>query len=265
MKLQAEMRCAASDVAKAFKAYPIWGTLGWNDVRNRYNRSRLGVFWASLSLLILVSALGPIYAQIMGVGLSEYVLHLALGFILWNYISGIVMESGREFVNSAEYLISFQLSYFTLLMRVVWRNLVVLSYQMLVFVLFAIAFQHPPGITWLMVPVALLLVTLNALWMSLLMSVLATRYRDVVELVNNLFRLAFFVTPIIWMPSVNTELKMVADLNPFYHLIELIRAPLSSDLLHSQNWVPMILMCLAGWLIAFPIFARLRSRIAFWL
>ncbi len=256
---------ALGDVAQAFAQWSICTALGWNDVKSRYNRSKLGALWASLSILIFVSAIGPIYASLSGVGLREYMLHLLLGFIVWNYISGIVMESGREFINSANYLISFQLGYFTLLFRVVWRNLIVLTYQMMVFLLFVIIFQQPLNSVWLLAPIALVLITLNALWMGLLMSVFATRYRDLSELMNNIFRLVFFVTPIIWMPQLNSDLNLIANLNPFFHLLEVFREPLLNGSVTGLSWLIACLMPLLGGFIAFLVFAKYRSRIAFWL
>ena len=255
--LKINLRNAFVDVSQAFDKRSVWLALGWNDVKNRYNRSKFGPFWASLSILIFVSVLGPVYAKLMGVELREYILHLILGFAIWSYASAIMMESGREFINSASYLVSFQLTYFTLLLRVVWRNLVVFGFQMLVFFIFVIIMQTSVGITWFIIPVALLVITLNALWMGLLMSVLGTRFRDLSELMNNILRLVFFITPIIWMPSLNADLTLVADLNPFFHLIEIFREPLLSGVINSRSWVISTVMLFLGWGIAFLVFCSL--------
>ena len=264
-RFSTEIQKAVLDVSKAFELRAVSLALGWNDVKSRYNRSRLGAFWASLSILIFVCALGPIYARLIGAEVREYMIHLLLGFIVWNYVSSIIMDSGREFIASASYLSSFQLSYFSLLFRVVWRNLVVLAYQMLVFVLFALMLKQPISFAWLLAPFALLLTTLSALWMGLLMSVLATRFRDLSELMNNILRLVFFLTPIIWMPRLNPELLIVAELNPFYHLLEIFREPLLHSQINPHSWIISMIIAIVGWLVAFPVFARYRARIAFWL
>lgn len=260
-----EIRNALSDVIRAVHQTPVSLALAWNDVNSRYNRSRLGVFWASLSLLIFAGALGPIYAKILNVEIREYMIHLILGFIIWSYISSLIMDCGKEFIKSTNYLVSFRLSYFSLLMRVVWRNLIVLTYQMLVFVIVALMLQQKVSIVWLIAPLALILITLNALWMGVLMSVFATRYRDLSELMNNIFRLVFFITPIIWMPSLRPELALVAELNPFHHLLEIFREPLLYSSLSSNSWIIALIMAVGGWTIAFLVFARYRTRIAFWI
>lgn len=263
-RLLSDFASAYKDILGGIANWRVALILGRNDVRNRYNRSKLGVFWASLSILIFVAAIGPIYARLMNVDSTTYMLHLLLGFIAWNYLSGIIMECGREYINASNYIVSFQLTYFTLLLRVVLRNLVVVGYQMLVFLILALVLNHSLSVQWLFAPLALLAVTLNALWLGLLMSVFATRFRDISELMNNLFRLVFFITPIIWMPDLSPELTMVADLNPFFHFIEIFRAPLVSGEINLRSWAIVLLLAVIGWLVAFMVFAKYRKRLAFW-
>lgn len=139
-----------------------------------------------------------------------------------------------------------------------------LAYQMLVFLFLVVLMGKSWTLSWLIAPISLLLITLNALWIGLLVSVFATRFRDLGELLNNLFRLIFFVTPIMWMPEMKEELAVVAELNPFYHIIEIFRAPLLTGTLTVHSWVVSTVICCIGWLIAFILFSKYRSRISFW-
>lgn len=260
-----KIRRALDDIEYAYRNRSIWISLGLNDVRNRYNRSKLGIFWSSLSILIFVGAIGPIYAVFSRSDISVYMPHLLLGLVVWNFLSGVIAQSGREFIESQNIIISFQISYFTILMRVVWRNLVVLMYQMIVFIAFALYFNLAITKAWLMVPFALIVICINASWISLLVSLFSTRFRDIPELVNNVVRLLFFVTPIMWMPRLHTEMAFIADMNPFYYLIELLREPLLVGTVSYEYWVYSLLMTIAGWLVVFPLFVKFRSRISFWI
>ena len=260
-----DFKRALNDFRRGWDQRPIWLALGWNDIQRRYNRSKLGAIWASLSILIFVAALGPIYAKLSGVEIRSYTLYLLLGFIVWNYLFGIITECGREFTNSANYLISFQLSYFSLLLRVVWRNLIVFGYQMIVFFVLAFIFRQPVSVWWLVSPLALILITINALWIGTIISVFATRFRDLAELLNNIMRLLFFVTPIIWVSRFDESLRWIVELNPFYHLIDIYRAPILYQEFHYVSWLVVLLMPVVGWVVAFTVFARFRTRLAFWL
>lgn len=262
---ESDIKNALADFSQGVENRHIWSRLGLNDVKNRYRRSKLGPMWAGLSILIFVCALGPVYATLMGLELREYIIHLLLGFVVWSFASSVILESGSEFINSANYLISFQLSYSTLMLRVIWRNLIVVGYQMLVFILLAAFLQHPVGLGWLVLPISVFLVTVNVLWVGLVVGILATRFRDLAELINNVLRLVFFITPIIWVPTLNIDLVNIVEFNPFYHLIEVIRAPLLSNSVPIKSWLVCVALSCAGWSVALPIFAKYRSRVAFWI
>lgn len=256
---------ATDDILLVRTNAQVWMALAWNDVQSRYHRSKLGVVWANLSIMMLVFALGPIYSKISGVPLDVYIVHLLLGLVVWNYVSSVVSESGREFITSAPYLVSFQLGYFTLLMRVVWRNFIVLCYQMAGFVVVAIIFGISPRLEWLSIIPALMAITINVLWMGLVVSLLVTRFRDFDELINNIIRLVFFVTPIMWIPEMSAQLMLIAEINPIFHLIEVLRAPLTDGLIPTNSWLYIVTMAALGWCFSLPLFVCLRSRLAFWI
>ena len=53
--------------------------------------------------------------------------------------------------------------------------------------------------------------------------------------------------------------------NPFYHFIELVRAPLLGKTPELETWIITLAVTLAGSLITFLLFRCFRSRIAYWL
>ena len=57
---------------------------------------------------------------------------------------------------------------------------------------------------------------------------------------------------------------MVLDVNPFYHFIEVVRAPLLGQAPGLLSWIVVLSMTLGGWLVTFEFFRRHRRRIAYW-
>jgi lipopolysaccharide transport system permease protein len=103
--------------------------------------------------------------------------------------------------------------------------------------------------------------------MALLLGVFCTRYRDVPQIIANLLQVFFYLSPIIWMPQLlPTRASIyVLDANPFYHLIEIVRAPLIGLLPSALNWKVCIASAMAGWFFTILFYGRFRSRIAYWL
>jgi lipopolysaccharide transport system permease protein len=58
---------------------------------------------------------------------------------------------------------------------------------------------------------------------------------------------------------------LLLDANPFFHLIEIVRAPLLGTFPSALNWQISILLALAGWSITILFYGRFRTRIAYWL
>src|SRR5262245_30847564 len=87
----------ARDLYECIRARPIWSTLGWSDIRQRYRRSVLGPLWITISIGVLVGTLGVIYSQVLQTDIDSYLPFLCLGFVIWGFISVTLLESCRAF------------------------------------------------------------------------------------------------------------------------------------------------------------------------
>jgi ABC-type polysaccharide/polyol phosphate export permease len=94
----------------------------------------------------------------------------------------------------------------------------------------------------------------------------ATRFRDVYQSVGFSVQILFFITPIFWPPSDAVGKRaMLVTLNPFAHLLELIRQPLMGNTPKLIHWEWGIgLMLLLG-AITVTMLTLYRKRIVFWL
>ena len=89
-----------SDLYCGVRAWPLWLTLAWNDIAMRYRRSTLGPLWMTLSTGILVVSLGLLYSRIFQTDIATYLPYLALGFIVWGFLSTTINESCQAFSES---------------------------------------------------------------------------------------------------------------------------------------------------------------------
>jgi ABC-type polysaccharide/polyol phosphate export permease len=154
------------------------------------------------------------------------------------------------------------------IVRVVWRNMLVFAHFLIVHLAVYMYFIGgiPSTMPWLLL--TLPLVGLNMIWLATLVGLVATRFRDMIPIIQNVVTGLFFVTPIFWPPERLKEgpaRTAFVDWNPFYHLVELVR-PLLLDKHPSADSVYFTLWLAAGGcLAAILIFGRVRNRIAYWL
>lgn len=255
---------ALRDLARGVRAYYLWYLLAWQDIRRLYRRSILGPFWLTLSMGALVGVLGTLYGMLFGVASADYVPFLALGFIVWTLISGIITEGCTAFINAQGIIRHVGLPLSIHVYRLLWRHLLILVHNAAVFVVVAAVFAVWPGWTGLLALPGLVLLCLNGIWAGLLLAIVSARFRDVPPIVTSIVRICFFVTPIIWMPELLPARPLVLDVNPFFHLVEVVRAPLLGQVPGLGSWIAVLAMTAAGWLVTFAFFRRYRRRIAYW-
>jgi ABC-type polysaccharide/polyol phosphate export permease len=61
MMVESSFQAAWADLRDGFKQISLAGMLGWQDVVRRYRRSRIGAFWLSINIVIMIGAIGTIF------------------------------------------------------------------------------------------------------------------------------------------------------------------------------------------------------------
>ena len=254
-----------NDLKKGLLSVRIWGALAWHDIRQRYRRSVLGPFWFTLSTAIMVGVLGALYSEILHQEISHYLPFLAAGLVVWQFISTSVLEGCTVFITYGTLIKQIDLSLTVHVCRVVWRNFVILLHSLPIVLLAMLFFWEWPNQEIFLLPFSLILLLLNAVWVAVLLGILCTRYRDVLPIVSNFLQVAFFLTPVMWSPSVLKDRAWVAEYNPLYHLIEIVRAPLLGQPIQAESWLWSIALALLGLCFSQFFLTRFRDRVAYWL
>jgi ABC-2 type transport system permease protein/lipopolysaccharide transport system permease protein len=93
---------------------------------------------------------------------------------------------------------------------------------------------------------------------------MSARFRDIPQLINSVVQIVFFVTPIMWKPELLRNRTYIAEFNPFYHLIEIVRGPLLGSLPSANSYLAVLAITLVNMIFVGVFFARFRSRISYW-
>jgi ABC-type polysaccharide/polyol phosphate export permease len=259
---------AGQDLADGFRQWRLWGRLGWLEIRRRYSRTVIGPFWSAISLGMFVLALGSVGAGLWSKAAADYLPFLAAGMVVWVTIASIVTESCTLFVSSTSLFRQMRLNYSALAYALVWRNFIVFAHNLLVFVVIALACAAPviTPATLLVLP-GLVIMLVNSVWISIVLGMLCLRFRDVQQLIASLIQISMFITPIFWPPEnlQGTVARIVfIDINPLYHLIDVVRSPLLGRVPAAESYIAMAVLTVAGWWLTYLLFSYFRKRIAYW-
>ncbi len=251
----------------AARRYSLVGMLGWQDVRQRYRRSALGPFWLTISMGVMIASIGVVFGQIFNSPMKEFLPFLAVGMIFWGFISSVITEGCTGFIAAEGIIKQLSIPLFVHILRVLWRNFLILAHNIVIFPLVLLAVGKPLSwIAFISIP-GLLLVVVNLTWIALILGVLCARYRDLPQIVGSILQILFYLTPIMWMPDLLPKRAglYLLDSNPVYHLLEIIRSPLLGQLPTTTNWEISLALALFGWFLAIAVYGRFKRRIAYWL
>lgn len=256
---------AAKDLGRAFTRWQTWFLMGNQDIGMRYRRSVFGPFWISFSMAALVLGLGVLYSQIFEQPLMEYLRWLIAGFLIWFYLSAMITEGCNVATEAEAQLRSVAIPIPVLVARMVYRNWIVFLHNALVFVALAAIFQFQFTIQTLWVVPGLLLVTGIGFFAATSLAPVCLRFRDVTQLVVNFMQIAFFLTPLFWYPEQGRVESIYVVANPFYHIVELVRAPLLGVAPTMLNWLVAEIVLGVLMVTAWIVLSASRRRIFLWL
>ena len=259
-------RVAWVDVISGMLAVDIWGRLGWRETKRRYRRTVFGPFWTTVGLALFVTCLGLVWANLWNRDPKVYLPYLTSGMLCWVMFSTICMDGCVSFIVSEKLLRQLRISYTLLACANVWRNAVLFFHNLTIYVLVCIYAGLP--VTWatLLVVPGFALFCLNAVWITMLLGSLCARFRDIQQLCGTLLQISLFLTPIFWSPDQLTgRTAVLAQLNPMYHLIAIIREPLLGKAPELSHWLIVILITIIGWTLTIQMLTRFRQRIVYWL
>jgi lipopolysaccharide transport system permease protein len=257
-------KMAVRDLKEAWVLARLCWTLSWLDIKLRYRGSLLGPFWLTLSTAVMVGALGVVNSALFKTPMASYLPFLALSLVLWSFLSTLVSEGCTCFTSSEGMIRSIRMPFAIYGARVVVRNLLVLAHNVAVIVVVDVALGAWPDRTAFLAIPAFAVWCVDGLAISLLFGAFCARFRDIPPIVASIMQMAFFVSAIIFKPEQLGAKEWLLPLNPFFSLLEIVRAPLLSEVPSLATYVSALLysavICGAGWLL----FVRVRGRIAFW-
>jgi ABC-type polysaccharide/polyol phosphate export permease len=255
---------AIRDFKEGLVSIHIWPMLGWLEIKQRYRRSLLGPFWLTISTGAMIAGMGPLYGRLFSLDIANYFPYLAVSFIAWLFIANIFNDACMVFISAEGFIKQMKAPLTVYVLRMVWKNLIILGHN--VIIVAAVLLFWPPALDWhvLLVPLGVLLLAVNSIWLGAFLGLLCARFRDIPQIIGSLVQVAFFLTPVMWRPEMLKGSQWAADWNPFYHFLEVVRGPLVSGATNWFSWAVVLGITVAGYGAALLLFARYRARIAYW-
>jgi len=246
----------------------FWAYSTWLGIVTHYRRSRLGLVWMFAPSVLYIWGLGWFFSSMQNRPLKEFAAHVAIGTILYRLSASILTESTHILSANKAFILDGRVRVTDFSMQTIARGLFLaaMASPMVILAMWLNPGLQPQGFIWFLLTAPLVL--LNLLWFSILLSLFGARFPDTEQVISNVFLFTYLLTPIIWyadqVPADSLH-GILMRLNPLFHFVEAVRAPLLGGSIASDSLYALVGMTCAGGVVAAVAYRRYARFVPLWI
>lgn len=195
----------------------------WRDVKVRYKQTAIGAAWViiqPLVTMIIFTIVFQGFAKMPSDGLP-YPLFSYAALLPWNYFARALNSSVLSVVGAAHLIGKVYFPRLLLPIAAALSGIIDFAISFVFLLGMMVWFGIAPGWSALLLPLLLLLTILTALSVSLWLSVINVRYRDVGQAISFLTQIWLFASPVAYPVSVVPQKwRLLFSLNPMTGIIQ---------------------------------------------
>lgn len=256
------------DLYSGLKRTELWQAFAFDEIQQRYRRSRLGLAWVLLSYLMFVGTITLFFGGFSEKGRLEFSAFVAMNYGMFSFLVASLSDGCVVFKSNKTWISSVPFPHSVHVLKSVARSLFVFLISMGAGLLIVLASGHlTDPIAFLAIPAFLLLIV-NCVFLQTTLGYINIRYPDLEHLIGSITRVLFFVTPILWvrheMPEGSLR-RFIADFNPFSHALEIFSAPLLGRMPELLSWQVMGVLTLVNFIVMLVVSYIGYRRMPYWL
>ncbi len=245
----------------------IW-TLVQRDLKVRYRRSAIGFLWTMLQPLLMLLVLNIVFRQLFRFDIKNYPVYVLAGLLFWNFFQQTIITSMNSLKGNANILQKLPVPLAVFPIATVISGLVNLLFAFvpLFAILLATGHRLTPALFFL--PVSILVAAIFTLGAGLILSPLAVFFSDVIELVNVVILMLFYMTPVIYPKAIveGTAFFWTVRFNPIRSILEVFRDPIYYGKIPPMDHFALALtIALAMLAVGIASFRKSSDRIGFYI
>jgi ABC-type polysaccharide/polyol phosphate export permease len=258
------------DFSSAFGNIRSWSYLAAKQLQFDHRRTVLGSLWIVFAFALTAGSIGALLGALQGRPLDEHVPYVMFGFTAWNFVSGVVTEGCNVLTKSRAYLLQMPLPRTVFVISMVLRRgMLMLIHAVTSVAVCALFFGWRPSVELIWLPAALAIYFVAGVGVATALGMIVAMLRDIGELVAAVMRLAFFFTPIIWLPGARDTnhplIEFVVTWNPFAYVLEVFRSPALGAAPEPMAWAVTGGLALFALVLGAAALEIWGKRITYWL
>jgi lipopolysaccharide transport system permease protein len=197
--------------------------LTWRDVKVRYKQTAIGIFWAVLQPLLTMLVFSLLFGRLAKIPSDNipYPIFAYSGLLPWTFFATALSMAGLSLVANANMVSKIYFPRLLMPTAAVLATTIDFAIAFIVLLVLMLGYGIAPGIAALTLPLFLMLAFMTVLGVSLWLSALNVKYRDVRYVIPFLVQIWLFMTPVLYPSSMlPSQWRLVYGLNPMAGVVE---------------------------------------------
>ncbi len=244
----------------------LFGFLVWRDIKVRYAQTVIGAAWTVFQPLALMLVYTYAFSQLARVDTGDipYALYALSGLAVWTFVSRGLFTGTISLVIEIAIVTKTAAPRILVPTAAITSALVDFVITLGLFLVFAAGYGRLPGWHFVFVVPLLAVTFILTLGLSLVLSALNVRYRDVSQALPFVLQLWFFLSPVAFVlltPAHAWETYLQA-LNPLVGIIEAFRWALLGTTPPHGLFVVAVIVTFTSLAVGLAYFSRVDRTIA---
>ena len=183
------------------KFQPLLQELVARDIKIKYRRSVLGVLWTLLNPLFMMVVLSVVFSNLFRMDIENFPLYLLSGQLVFNFFSDSTTNSMSAVIGNASLIKKIYVPKYLFVISRVFSSFINLMASFTALLLVMVAMRAELHWTVLLIPIPLMLLVLFCLGISLILSAITVKFRDIMHLYSVFTTALMYLTPVIYPMS----------------------------------------------------------------
>ena len=196
----------------------------FRDIKTRYRRSVLGLFWTLLNPLLTMTVMAILFSTLFRGNIANFPLYLLSGFMIYNFFSESTNNALYSIISGSSLIKKVYIPKYLFPLSKVLSTLVNLVASCLALIIVAVFTGAPITLNLLLLIFPILYIFLFSLGVGLILSSIALFFRDVIHFYSVILMLWMYMTPLFYPLDILPPWTMkIVLLNPLTSIIDYTR------------------------------------------
>jgi ABC-type polysaccharide/polyol phosphate export permease len=254
-----------ADIAAIVRQRGLAWQLYLAEIAESHRSAGLGILAPFASVALYSAVLGSIMALVFGQPVVEFIPFFAVSFPLWQAVSSFVVEAAYGNEKSARYLSFPNISAYIVHLVSIYSFLISTALKFISAIIVIIVVN--PGVlaatNWLGTLAGILFVSLVLFTWALPIAHIFDRIRLLRAFLPQLLLAGYLITPILWQPDRVATQSWIYELNPVFHLVQLVREPVLAGVFPIASLAVCLGVAIVGLLASIALFQANRRLVVY--